>query len=459
MAYRPIDFNIIQQEFESRFSNGQLFEGKNFNYIKLVQHGLSYAMTDAEDKLLKKKLFGPWWFFCLKSWINAKRNRHLKFVPEKSERILFLEGRRKMKLPSGEEISPITHLIREAVLSTEYSWWDTTGVFEKEADFSLQSLSNWFPATSEIQKEIYIELKGVLFKLKKSRTLNDIEFRYVESAFYVFFKSFRRWHSLLSVAVPKTIVGITHYHNEGCLAAAKLLGIKTIELQHGLISKHDLYYVYPAKYRNAVSKGIFPNEIWLFGNFWNRVLEKGSESEFMKPVVVGNYSADGQVLTREVEKENVVLLCAQKNLTEPYIQWIRFMRDTVLPKHPSWGLIVKLHPLESESKSYCNEANENIEVLPINASLIEQLRKAKIQVSIYSTTFFDSLGMNVLNYSLNEIGYSSDYANEMIELGLAEPLRIDEDVIEKFNNRSVVSDQLERADVYGSFQPRAMNFH
>jgi hypothetical protein len=458
MAYRPIDFNIIQQEFESRFPNGQLFEGKNFNYIKLVQHGLSYAMTDAEDKLLKKDLFSPWWIFRFKSWVNGKRNRHLKFVPQKSAGILFLEGRRKLKLPTGEEISPITHLIREAVLSTEFSWWDTTGAFEKEADFSVKSLSNWFPTSSEIQKEIYFELKGVLSKLKKSRKLSDIEFRYVESAFYVFFKSFRRWHSLLAIAAPKTIVGITHYHNEGCLAAAKLLGIKTVELQHGLISKHDLYYVYPARYRDAVIKGIFPNEIWLFGNFWKRVLEKGSESEFMKSVVVGNFSADRQFQIKEFEKENIILLCAQKNLSEPYIQWIRFVRDKVLPKHHSWKLIVKLHPLESELKKYFNEANDNVEVLPINASLNNQLKKAKIQVSIFSTTFFDSLGMNVRNYTLNEIGFSSDYANEMIELGLAEPLRIGEDVIEKFEMNSTISTRLSREDVFTNYKSRFIRF-
>ena len=268
MAFRPIDFNIIQLEFEQRFPDGKLFEGKNFNYIKLVQHGLSYAMTDAQEKLLKNNPFGFWGLFKLKSRINGFRNRKVNFAPQKSEDILFLEGRRKLKLPTGEEISPITHLLRETILSTEYSWWDTTGVFEKEADFSVKGMSNWFPSTNEIQKEIYYELKGVLQKLRESKVLSREEFRYVESAFYVFFKSFRRWHALLSVAMPKTVVGITHYHNEGCLAAAKILGIKTIELQHGLISKHDLYYVYPAIYRRAVAKGLFPNEIWLFGNFY-----------------------------------------------------------------------------------------------------------------------------------------------------------------------------------------------
>ncbi|MFA9219805.1 MAG: hypothetical protein ACEQSL_01315 [Sediminibacterium sp.] len=457
MAFRPIDFNIIQSEFEQRFPDGKLFEGKNFNYIKLVQHGLSYAMTDAQNKLLKKNLFSSWFIYKLKSWLNSKRKKG-NFIPQKSENILILEGRRKLKLPSGEEVSPITHMIRESVLSVEYSWWDTTGAFAKEADFSLKDLSNWFPPTNDIQNEIYFELKSVLRQIKKAEVLSSSEFQFVESAFFVFFESFRRWQSLLIVAKPKTLVGITHYHNEGCLAAAKLLGIKTIELQHGLISKHDLYYVYPKQYLEAVSKGMFPNEIWLFGNFWKRVLEGGSELTCMKPIVIGNFTTDVSITSIDFVKENRVLLCAQKNLSEPYIAWIRFMRDYILPLHPDWKLIVKLHPLESEVKKYENEANDFVEVLPVFASLNDELKRAKIQVSIYSTTFFDAFGMQVKNFSLTDIGYSSDYSSEMVTLGVAEPLKKSEDVISKFESGLGQIDNLTREDVFAPFQPRMMNF-
>ena len=457
MAFRPIDFNIIQSEFEQRFPNGNLFEGKNFNYIKLVQHGLSYSMTQAEDKLLKKNLFSSWFAFKLKAWLNSRRKKG-NFIPQKSESILILEGRRKLKLPSGEEISPITHLLRETILTTEYSWWDTTGAFAKETDFSLKELSNWFPPTNDIQNEIYFELKGILRKIKKAAVLSSIEFQYVESAFFVFFESFRRWHSLLSAAKPKTLVGITHYHNEGCIAAANLLGIKTIELQHGLISKHDLYYVYPKQYLEAVSRGMFPDEIWLFGNFWKQVLEQGAESVRMKPIVIGNFTTDAPVKSEAMAKENRVLLCAQKNLSEPYIEWIRYMRDFIIPNHPNWKLIVKLHPLESEVQKYESEANDFVEVLPVFASLNEELKRAKIQVSIYSTTFFDALGMQVKNFSLNDIGYSSDYSSEMVNLGVADSLKKSEDVISKFESGSDQIDNLTREDVYAPFQPRMMNF-
>jgi hypothetical protein len=458
MAYRPIDFNIIQNEFEQRFPDGKLFEGKNFNYIKLVQHALSYAMTDADDKLLKKNPFASWWLFKLKSRINAFRNRKVNFVPQKSEGILFIEGRRKLKLPTGEVVSPITHMIRETVLSTEYSWWDTTGAFEQEADYSLKEMPNWFPQTNEIQKVIYVELKQVLQQIKNSGVCSSLEFQYVESAFYVFFISFQRWHAILSIAKPKTLVGITHYHNEGCIAAARILGIKTIELQHGLISKHDLYYVYSNKYKDALSKGMFPNEIWLFGNFWKEVLQNGAESEFMRPIVIGNFTTDITVKSELLKKENRVLLCAQKNLSEPYIEWIRFMKNEILPHHTEWKLIVKLHPLETQIEKYLAEGDDSVEVLPITASLNNELKRAKVQVSIYSTTFYNALGMQVKNYALSNIGFSEDYATEMIDLGVAESLRKGEDVIEKFECLSSLTDNLTREDVFAPFQPKQMIF-
>jgi hypothetical protein len=301
-------------------------------------------------------------------------------------------------------------------------------------------------------------LRGVLRKIKESNVFSEIEFQYVESSFYVFFKSFRRWHTLLSIAKPKTLVGITHYHNEGCLAAARILGIKTVELQHGLISKHDLYYVYPNKYRAALSKGIFPNEIWLFGNFWKEVLQKGAESEFMKPIVIGNFTTDVAINAGNSVKENRVLLCAQKNLSQPYIEWIRFMKNQILPLHPEWKLIVKLHPLESQIEKYMAEANDCVEILPVSASLNDELRRAKIQVSIYSTTFFDALGMGVKNYSLYDIGFSADYSAEMIEMGIAFSLKTSEDVISKFINGLEECNDLSRESVYASFQPRLLRF-
>jgi hypothetical protein len=66
--------------------------------------------------------------------------------------------------------------------------------------------------------------------------------------------------------------------------------------------------------------------------------------------------------------------------------------------------------------------------------------------------------MQVQNFSLNDSGYSEDYASEMISLGVAEPLREMDDVIAKFESGSGQIDKLTREDVFTPFQPRMLNF-
>jgi hypothetical protein len=119
---------------------------------------------------------------------------------------------------------------------------------------------------------------------------------------------------------------------------------------------------------------------------------------------------------------------------------------------------VKLHPLESQVEKYKAEADDRVDVLSVSASLNEELKRARIQVSIYSTTFFDAIGMSVKNYSLNEIGYSLDYASEMVAMGVAESLKNGEDVIEKFQSAPSLTDHLTREDIFAAFQPRLMDF-
>jgi hypothetical protein len=46
----------------------------------------------------------------------------------------------------------------------------------------------------------------------------------------------------------------------------------------------------------------------------------------------------------------------------------------------------------------------------------------------------------------------------MVSMGVAESLRVNEDVISKFANESVILHHLTREDVFASFQPRLMHF-
>jgi hypothetical protein len=75
------------------------------------------------------------------------------------------------------------------------------------------------------------------------------------------------------------------------------------------------------------------------------------------------------------------------------------------------------------------------------------LSQCKIQISVYSTTFFDALGLGVLNLSIQNYTSGSDYAASMVTEGVALPIDFDSDPVALFDESSP-RDLLQREDVY-----------
>ena len=118
--------------------------------------------------------------------------------------------------------------------------------------------------------------------------------------------------------------------------------------------------------------------------------------------------------------------------------------------HPEWKIIIKTHPLEKEVQKYQDlKGLKGIEIHGNKADLSTLLVRSRIQISVYSTTFFDALGLDVVNMSLQ--GYTSfaDYAAEMVKEGIAIPLRTDEDPVALLNSKAQM--KLSRGQVYAPF--------
>jgi hypothetical protein len=128
----------------------------------------------------------------------------------------------------------------------------------------------------------------------------------------------------------------------------------------------------------------------------------------------------------------------------------------VLMKHVAdnteWKVIVKLHPLEKNKDAYYALADLGVEIRDIETPLDVLLKRCKIHISIYSTTFYDALGYDVCNFSLQQYGSMSDYAADMIAESVALPLFEHENPIAKF---LTITEQnipfTTRTDVYSSF--------
>lgn len=80
---------------------------------------------------------------------------------------------------------------------------------------------------------------------------------------------YKRYLNLFSKYHPKCVV-LAH-RNKGLIEAAHRSSIPVIELQHSIISKHNIHYNYPDDVRSKI-KATLPDYIFTFGDFW--------ESEF-----------------------------------------------------------------------------------------------------------------------------------------------------------------------------------
>jgi hypothetical protein len=153
----------------------------------------------------------------------------------------------------------------------------------------------------------------------------------------------------------------------------------------------------------------------------------------MKISVKGDFRWVNQRIEQSV-KRNVIVVATQKNMFAEYSRLIMRL-DELLKNYADWSCEVKLHPLENNAEAYAQlPLSEKVKILPIETSIQEVLASCKIQISIYSTTFYDALGQDVFNFAWTDSGVSSDYVSEVISESIAVPIELKEDIVEKFLN-------------------------
>jgi hypothetical protein len=446
-----VPFSVINQYLKERLIHPSRYTCSEYSFLKVFQHGLSFSLTKQKHKIIKNYLGYPFRvqmaIYYLKSLKGKKPTSYGPF----KEYVILDPGRVVMGQDGKwhsiyfDKISKLIGKERLTILTTK----------EKAVipfDYELDQLNGPNTIPDENEKRILKEIITVLHNARQSRQFTGAELLQIRSAMHVFYEEFRYFYNLFKGQPVKCLMFICHYHNEGLIAAVKMLNIKCVEVQHGLIASNDLYYVYHEQFASVIGKAMFPDMIMVYGPYWKRILETGCEFHSFQIHVAGDYLYRLEGLKKdEHKKENIVLICAQKNLHEDYVAYAKKLAEH-LSKHPDWRGIVKLHPLEKNKDAYAELKNVGLSIVDIEEPLDELLSKSKIQISIYSTTFYDALGFDVINFSLQDFGTMSDYASDMINEGVAIPLLADEDPVEKFLlQREIGSTKVEREDVYGSF--------
>lgn len=223
--------------------------------------------------------------------------------------------------------------------------------------------------------------------------INNFKKYYIE---YILMFNFYR--ILLKYHNPKLVILVVSYYNLPLVAAAKYLNIKTLEIQHGVISSYHLGYNHIVNENN-----FFPEYLGVFSNFWENVCIYPKNTKFIE---IGNdfLAIDSKVVKKD---EKMVLFISQGVISQYLINFIKFNQNIFL----DYEIYFKLHPGEFEMsddkyKELITLSNViNLKIIKNEISLEELQNKALIQVGVFSTALYEGIERRCKTIVLDAPGY------------------------------------------------------
>lgn len=209
---------------------------------------------------------------------------------------------------------------------------------------------------------------------------------------------------------PKFIVAEDGNYGGGLssliLFCANKLGIKTIELQHGVF---DVAFDYGSL---LLSDKQFKNQktdlLFTFGKYWSDWVNYPGKCYELGSI----YLEESLSSIEEKEEHNSVLFISQGDHTKKLIEVASELSKSL---DKDFKIIYKLHPAEfkkAEAYTIAFANNKNIEIVG-KANVYEYLKKATFVVGSFSTVLFEGLFLNKAPYIYRDI-FSEYYIPENI---------------------------------------------
>ncbi|TCO16529.1 hypothetical protein EV652_12022 [Kribbella steppae] len=172
----------------------------------------------------------------------------------------------------------------------------------------------------------------------------------------------------------ETVYVVVAYFHQHIVGAARDLGIRVVELQHGAISQFHLGYSYPG--RPAVADQ--PDELWCFGSYWTDVADLPAG---MTTSVIGTSH-----LPRAAQKDpRLAVFLSQGTIGAELLH----VAESVAKVDPSLDVVFRLHPSERAS-DYTIPAGVR---LSTDGSTLDLLASATYQVGVSTTALFEGMAL------------------------------------------------------------------
>jgi hypothetical protein len=206
------------------------------------------------------------------------------------------------------------------------------------------------------------------------------------------------YRALLGRHRIKTVYVVVAYFHQHIVGAARDLGIRVVELQHGAISPFHLGYSYPGRPTVADQ----PDELWCFGSYWTDVAELPAG---MTTSVIG-----APYLPTVGKKDpNRVVFLSQGTVGGELLH----VAEAVAKENPGLEVLFRLHPSEHAS-DYTPPAGVQ---LSTSGSTLDLLASATYQVGVSTTALFEGMSLGCRTAVANLPGH--EYLDRAISHGHA----------------------------------------
>src|SRR5262249_30912719 len=298
------------------------------------------------------------------------------------------------------------HGVHHPIVVLEQSWGKDLPRSSKGSTIDLdpyQSLAEilavMFTATSRVRRATH-QLDVILHSadLPIPPRLRRQKIRLALGLFEARRKVFRR----LFTRLRTRMLMVTYAPGRGGeIAAARELGIKVVELQHGFVSAHCPDYAWPKSYGAMKSEMAIPDLIGLFGPVFRRQIVRSefwtdSETASVGAAAIDFYRPFANSQTRRLGPLRILFM-TQATIRQAAIAfWKEFARQSRVGMPPH-EVIIKVHPEEGPQIDLYGDLvrsdPDRFSLLAPDANPMEAILDAHVVVAYSSMSLVEALGL------------------------------------------------------------------
>ncbi len=266
-------------------------------------------------------------------------------------------------------------------------------------------------------------------KLNKDGIIDDnlivllkkfLKSKYSSLKIYSIFNEYRKSKKTLLLLQPKIIFITSVQGHLGIIAAAKEMHIPIIEYQHGIIDHNHPAYIYNENLKHD-NKILVPNYLFLFGEYWKKILLKNNFWNNEQLHVVGYLQASNiekkRFVPENIKNEFSVLYTAQDAFHDEAFNYLRDFLSYISIKPNNIKLIIKLHPRDPESLNIYQKLYDQFslkcKIISDNKTTIyDCFQTTNYHLTAYSNSLFEALSIGIPCATIHPLGYY--YFDELI---------------------------------------------